>query len=278
MEKIKLPIMVGKLDMSLEMFYDGFDNETNKGKYTLAEVFKGVIDKYPPICDKITFTNNNHVVNYGLNNVDVVVQKDLLSNETVSNIWKNVKDVKCIETEEELSKLNVYKVKILKEDGVFSERTLLHENHGADLIDLQPDFYMGKEFYKFFAYTYAAYIETKAEIKTYEEYKEYYSKYVYGMTMQHNDKTLGLTWLDFISHAPDAHLEFGSNSNLCGVRFKEFNTWEKGDTITFTIMAEGHKDIVLSVKAKAAPAIKWSDGWYHKALKMRDKKIEKREK
>lgn len=272
MNNIKLPIMIGKLDMSMSMFYDGYENDTNKDNYILGKQFKGVIDKYPPTCEKIGFVNNDGEVSYSIKDVDVAVDVNLLTNPEVASVWSKVKNTQLIETEEQLKIADIYKVKMLEENGHFGERMLLHCSHEQKQIDKSNEMYVGKEYFKFFLYTYAVFIETTADVKTYEEYQEYYGKYVYGLTLKHNDKFLGLTWLEFINHQPENHLEFGTAANLAGARYEEFNTWKKGDTLTITIIAQGHKDIVLTTTLKKAPAIKWSNMWHKKGIKMREKK------
>lgn len=264
------PLIIGKLDMSLELFYDGFQNEKNKNRYTLCDVFTGVIKKYPPTNPKIHYTDIDGIVTYKLLEVDVAVfRKDLEESSLIQNKWEKVESVSEISSLDELLELDIYKIKILNKDGVFSERILLDERLENRLRDVSSEIYLGKEFYKFVSYTYAAYIETKADVNTYEEFQEYYGKNIYAVTLEINGQTLGLTWLDFIMHPPDAHLELGSTASLGGKRFEEFNTWNKGDEITITIMSTGFKDVVLKTTMKKPPATKWTNGWYNKALKKR---------
>lgn len=264
------PILIGKLDMNLDIFYDGI---YLNNKYQLADIFKGIINKYPPTTNKIEYSNINNEIIYQIKDVDVLIyEKDL--NIVTNKIWNNVKDVIKVDNLEDLLKIDIYKVKILNKDGIFSKRILLDQVLEDRQKDLSNEIYLGKEFYRFVSYTYAAYIETKNEtVKSYQEFQEYYGKYVYGMTVEVNNQLLGLTWLDYISHKPDAHLEFGITSNLSHYRFNKFNNWQKNDEIIITIMADGFKDIVLKSKLKKKPANRWANFWYHNMIKRRNKNV-----
>ena len=267
---MKFPIIIGKLNMSFEEFYDGFIDDSNMGKYNVSPVFKDVIKKYPPTNYRIEPIFFGDEVSYNLLNVDVAVEKKLLQNSEILNaIWQRVENQKEVNSIEELLQNNIYKVKVLNENGCFSPRILLDESLENNVKDINDEIYLGRQFYKFGFYTYATFIETKANIKTYEEFQGYYGKYVYAVTVEHNNKTLGLTWLDYIMHKPDAHLEFGITSSLGGKRFEEFNDFKKGDLLTITIMADGFKDVVLKLNIKKSPAHKWANMWYKKIVKKR---------
>lgn len=264
------PILIGKIKMSYEEFYDGYSSEENQNKYNVSKVFYGVIKKYPPTCKKIETHFLGTEVSYSLLDVDVaILKKDLEKEGEIKEVWDRVYDVKEIATFGELQNSGVYKVLFVQEDGTFSKRILLDQSLEDRLKDVTEEIYIGRQFYKFFAYTYATFIETKADMNTYSEFQEYYGKDIYAITMEYGDKFLGLTWLDFIMHKPDAHLELGATSSLGGKRFKDFNTFKRGDDLKITIMAEGFKDVVLKVKLKKGPANSWANMWYKKAIKKR---------
>ena len=267
------PLLIGKIKMSYEEFYDGYKSIENQDKYNVSKVFYGVIEKYPPTCKKIETHFCGTEVSYNLLDVDVAVLKvDLENNSKIKKVWDNVVDVKEINTLHELQNSGVYKVLFVQADGTFSKRTLLDQSLEDKLKDVTQEIYIGKQFYKFFAYTYATYIETKANVKTYSEFQEYYGKYIYAITLEHGNHFLGLTWLDFIMHEPDGHLELGATSSLGGKRFEDFNTFKKGDELRVTIMAEGFKDVVLKVNFKKNPFISWANMWYGQAVKKRMEK------
>ena len=263
-------ILIGKIKMSYEEFYDGYKTDANSGRYNVSSVFYGVIDKYPPTCRKIETLISDGEVSYNLLDVDVAIwSKDLQNSNMAQAVWDRVYHKNEITTLEELQNSGIYKVLFIKEDGSFSKRILIDERLENGLVDLNDEIYIGRQFYKFFSYTYATFIETKADIKSYSEFQEYYGKYIYAITLEHSGKCLGLTWLDFIMHRPDAHLELGATASLAGERFKEFNTFKKGDELKITIMADGYKDVVLTLNFKKNPAHAWANMWYKKGVKRR---------
>lgn len=273
MFKKENPLLIGKIKLTYEEFYDGYISDENKGKYNVSPAFYGVVKDYPPTSRKIETVMLGDEVSYNLIDIDVAILKsDLDKSSSAKEVWGRVSNPKEITTLKELQKSNIYKVLFVKEDGTFSKRTLLCESLSQSFTDLNNEIYIGKEFYKFISYTYATFIETRAEVKTYDEFQEYYGKYIYGVTLEHNDKILGLTWLDFIMHRPDAHLELGATSSLGGERFKQFNSFHKGDELTITIMAEGFVDTVLKTKFARNPSLRWSNMWYKKIIKKRMEK------
>ena len=271
------PILIGKIKLSYEEFYDGYINKENQNKYNVSKVFYGVIKKYPPTCKKIETIFSGGEVSYNLLDVDVaVIKQDLEKYSHIQKVWNRVSDVQELSTLVALQNSNIYKVLFVQENGTFSNRTLLDSSLEAKVKDITNEIYVGKQFYRFFTYTYATYIETKADVKTYTDFQEYYGKYIYAITLEHGNNFLGLTWLDFIMHEPDGHLELGANSSLGGKRFEAFNTFRKGDELKITIMAEGFKDVILKVDFKKNPSIAWTDMWYKKAVKKRMEKENER--
>ena len=267
------PILVGKMKMSYEEFYDGYSNQDNQNKYDVSNVFYGVINKYPPTSKKIATNLESQKVSYTLLDVDVAIYKyDLENSIEAKKIWQRATNIKKINSFDELLVCDIYKVIFIQTDGKFSKRILLDHRLEDCLKDVSDELYIGKQFYKFISYTYACYIETKAKVKTYQEFQDYFGKDIYAITLEHGNQFLGLTWLDFIMHEPDGHLELGATSSLAGKRFEDFNTFEKGDELKITIIAEGFKDVVLKTNFKKSPATTWANMWYTKIVKKRMEK------
>ncbi len=81
---------------------------------------------------------------------------------------------------------------------------------------LPVDFSIGKEFYAMKAYSYACVIKDSKDLNDYDEIQDCYGKYIYAITLEHSNGKIGLTWLDFIMHRPQGHLEMGICARNCG--------------------------------------------------------------
>ncbi len=129
MTNVSYPLYLGKLNMGLEEFYDGIKSEENDDKYALCQMLVGIIDKYPPTTEKLSFEKVLDKIFYKMHNVDIAVCKSTLQkNSELQKLVDSASDIKIINNEEELVASGVYKVHLLKEDGAYQCNALLSKS------------------------------------------------------------------------------------------------------------------------------------------------------
>lgn len=267
MKNYSYPILIGKMKMSSEEFYDGYLNEDNRGKYTIPKTLTRLIDKYPPTTSKLETVKTDSEITYNFLDVDVAVcASDLQDNANLAAIWDKVTNIITVNSADDLADTNLYKVKLLQADGTFSNRVLLDDSLNKNVKDISSEFSIEKDFYSLMSYSYACVFGSKTAAEDYTEFQDFYGKYVYGITLEHSKGKIGLVWLDYIMHPPKGHLELGVHASAAGSRFQEFNCWDKGDTLTITVMADGFTDLVITKSLEEMTPVEETNKLYAQAL------------
>ncbi len=263
----QFPLLIGKITMTMEEFYDGVLNAENQGKYTIPQTLAHLIGKYPPTTSKLKVKEVQGGLSYEVLDVNVAVsEQDLKDAPQLEEIWRRVTEVKTINNPSELENSSIYKVKLLLKEGTFTDRILLSDPLKCNVKPISEEFFVEKDFYSLMAYSYACVFGAKTAPDDYQGFQDFYGKYIYGITLEHKQNKIGLVWLDYIMHPPKGHLELGVHASAAGSRFAAFNTWEEGDLLTLTVMADGFEDLVLETTLQAMEPTEETNQRYFSAL------------
>lgn len=284
---LPFPLLVGITDMPAHEFYHALAPQLGPRAYDLPALWEPTVRRYPPICPQLELVGKAGARSYVIHDVPVVAPEALVGpqgSEAARQRWQAVRDVVRVASLEELARLTCYKVKQLAADGSFGPRTLLHPDNARACTDMAGRLELGREFEKFVYYTYACFVEPRAEegVTDFAAFCELYGHDVYAIEVEragtagdaHPDPgsspdptpALGLLWPDWICHDPDAHLEIGLLYRGAGPRYAAFSGFAPGERCTIRILARGHLDLEIATTLGTEPPYDWSDGWYAKQL------------
>ncbi len=267
------PLLVGVTDMPAHEFYHALAPGLDEGAYALPELWELTVPRFEPVCDALRLIGEPGAREYVIRDVPVAASAGLVEGEEASPAaarrWSAVRDVRRVETAEELAALAGYKVKPLSADGSFGPRTLLHPENARTMRDMANKLVLGREFSKFVSYAYACFVEPApgTGVEAFEDFRAFIARDVYAIELErHDGPALGLTWPDWICHSPDAHLELGVLFAGAGARYEAFAGWEAGQGCTLRILARGCLDLELEVRLPVPAPLGFSRGWYEKQV------------
>lgn len=273
MPDMTFPLLIGVTDMPAHEFYHALGPDLAPDAYELPELWELTVPRFAPVCDALELTGEPGAREYAIHDVAVMACANLVEGPDASRAaverWSSVRDVRRVESPEDLAALTCYKVKPLCADGTFGRRALLHPDNARTMRDMSGSLVLGREFSKFVYYTYACFIEASDVIgvETFADFCALYGKDVYAVELEREDgPTLGLTWPDWICHDPDAHLELGVLYAGAGSRYERFAGWEAGQACTLRILARGCLDLEFEVRLPETAEPEFSQGWYVKQV------------
>ncbi len=270
---VTFPLLVGVTDMPAHEFYQALTPDVPPSAYELPELWELTVPRFAPVCDALRLTGEPGAREYEICDVAVAAPACLVEGTdappAAAARWRDVRDVRRIESAEALAELACYKVKPLRADGSFGRRVLLHPDNARTMRDMSNALVLGREFSKFVYYTYACFIEAAdgTGVETFEDFCALYGKDVYAIELERADgPALGLTWPDWICHNPDAHLELGVLYAGAGPRYESFAGWKAGQPCTLRILARGCLDLEFEVRLPEPAELEFSRGWYVKQV------------
>lgn len=240
--------VIGKVDMTLETFYQSDCSAEVLADLKLATIFEPILKRQPTRNPRLQKQLNNHYclkqVPVYMDLADYLVIKDQVNHPLYPLVqeWQDIKNVRADE-------VDACKYKRLLADGSYGKREYLGKKRPKPVpfpLKILADYY------QFMHYSYAAEIGfVSNQVNSYEAFDQLYGRHIYSVIARINNQAIPLLWPDYLYHVPENHLELGFLKTEENLRYQLLNQWQAGDQLKIEIWADGFEDVCLVTEFKA---------------------------